>query len=231
MENSRKIKNVVLIVVLALLALFVILYFFTPIFRSGLSRKDIQAILDKRNSLTSIHARVYDLPENSVTSSSPTAYIEFFMHDNFAQVSYVLQDGQKIIYQEDKTTGNVTFISEPAKNILLNFNHLKAFSFWPLKNYDNIFEYDKFEYLGSTKINERETSIISLQMDNTSEKEIVYIDNETGFIVETASDDGTLHTAEFAHIEPLNNSDFVIDIEKTYPDYKITDMSQQNIEE
>ncbi len=227
MENSRKVRNIVLIVILVVLAVLAVLYFLTPIFKSGLSRDDVQAILDKRNSLISVHARAYMLPENTMNSSSPTAYVEFFMNDNFAQVAYVLQNGQKIIYQEDKATGDVTFIDEPLKSILLKVDAVSAFSFKPLKELSDISKYKKFRYLGTTMINERKTIIIFLQENEDSCKELVYIDDETGLVVEHSRDYCDSYFTEFVHIEPLNSTDFMIDVEKVYPDYKMFDISQR----
>lgn len=227
MENSRKIRNIVGMIILVVLILGVISYLFMSIFKGNLSKSDVQTILDKRSTLSSVHTRVYMFPETFVNENSPTAYIEFFMHDNFAQVAYVLQNGQKIIYQEDKTTGDVILINELLKNILLKIENLSPFSFRTLKDLSDISKYKKFKYLGSTMINERETIIVFLQENKDSAKELVYIDKETGIVVKYCCDYGDLYVEELTQIEPLNDVNFMIDIEKTYPEYKVFEITKK----
>ena len=228
MENSRKVRNIVLIVILVVLAVLAVLYFLTPIFKSGLSRDDVQAILDKRNSLTSVYV---ELDRRSIipdeNEKNPImSNVELYMNGEYAQVRNYLKNGKRIIAQENRATGEAYYISEDNETILAvsQPNILNG-----VINYDlsNISFYKKFKYLGTTKIDDRKNIIIFLQGDDESQREFVYIDEETGLITKHIFECEDYHIVDSAKIKPLNNTDFMIDVEKAYPDYKMFDISQR----
>lgn len=227
MERSRRIRNVVLIaVVLLIILLFIVLFFFTS-FRSGLSRKEVQTILDKRNLLTGVHI---ELERNSIIADEHEENPimnnrEMFMCGDYAQVCNYLKNGQRIIAQEDKATGEKYYISEEYETIL-SVPQVDVFN--NVINYDvaNISAYRKFKYLGTTKIEDRENIIIFLQYDNDSQKEFVYIDVETGLITKHVFECEDYHVVDSAKIELWDNEDFVIDVQEISLKYKKLDASQ-----
>lgn len=228
MENSRKSRKIVLIaLILFVLLLLVFLFFFMSIFRNGLSRKDVQTILDRRNSLTSVHIKLDrrsiisdEYEENPIINN-----IEMFMYGDYAQVCNYLENGKRIITQENKATGEKYIISEDNETILA-VSQLNIFN--NVINYDvsNISTYKKFKYLGTTKIENRENIIIFLQRDNKSQKEFVYIDAETGLITKHVFECEDYHIVDSAKIEFLDNEEFVVDVQEISLKYKKLDAFQ-----
>ncbi len=228
MERSRKIRNVVLIALaLFIVLLFVVLFFFTSIFRGGLSIEDVQTILDKRNLLTGVHIELErnsivadEHEENPIMNNS-----EMFMYGDYAQVCNYLENGKRIITQEDKTTGEKYIISEDNETILA-VSQLDVFN--NVINYDvaNISAYKKFKYLGTTKIEDRENIIIFLQRDNKSQKEFIYIDTETGLITKHVFESEDYHVVDSAKIKLWDNEDFMIDVQEISLKYKKLDTFQ-----
>lgn len=220
MKNLNKRSIFIFAILLILVLLGLSLWLSTS--NNGLSRDEVQALLDKQDSLTNIYVKYYTFPQKIISEDDPNLFTEIFRYNDNAQVVYTSESGNKIISQENKSTGDCIFISERLKNIMYTSNDVSAFSLGlGCIDISNIANYKTFKYLGETLIENRKNVIVFLQYDNDSSKNYVFIDVETGIITKHISIDNEFYMFDFAQIKTLDNDDFVIDINEKYPDYKV----------
>ncbi len=216
--NKRYIFILAILLILVLLGLF--LWLSTS--NNGLSRDEVQALLNKQDSLTNIYVKYYTFPQKIISGDETNLFTEFFRYSDNAQVVYTSESGNKIINQENKSTGDCIFISERLENIMYTSNDVSAFSLgFGCSDISAIADYKIFKYLGETSINDRKNVVVFLQYDTDSSKDYVFIDIETGIITKHISIDNESYMFDFAQIKTLDNDDFVINIDEKYPDYKV----------
>lgn len=220
MKNLNKRCIFIFAILLVLVLLGFSLWLSTS--NNGLSRDEVQTLLDKQNSLTNIYIKYYTFPQKIISENETNLFTEFFRYNDNAQVVYTSESGNKIINQENKSTGECIFISERLKNIMYTSNDVSAFSLgFGCADISNISDYKTFKYLGETSIEDRKNIIVFLQYDDNSPKDYVFIDIETGIITKHISIDNESYMFDFAQIKTLDNDNFVINIDEKYPDYKV----------
>lgn len=234
MKNVFKFLILILLVFVIVFGLLMLHYAYTPSYDKSvvMTKEDIQMVLNKRLNVKNIYVKTVKADKLGAVDN-PVVYSEFFVKDNMAKVIEMTESGKRKIYQENKNSGEGIWIFE-TNGIIAKFqNQMSTFDL--IKGYDYLdFEkdvfasdtYTKLVYLGKTKIDNR--SVIAVLIErNDMVKELIYIDEETGFILKHITKSIFSHytTETEIKIDILNDENVkFIDYEKEYPDFKVVDM-------
>ena len=230
----KKVLLGILIIIVIAFGIIVIRYAYNPSYDKSemMTQEDIQNILNKRLNVKNIYAK--NIREDKIGDvGNLILYSEFFVKDNMVKVVETTENGQKKIYQENRNTGEVIWLFETKECIVKYQNKMNAFDIVKGYDYLNLEEdvfisdvYTNLDYLGKTKIDDRNVIVILLERNDVV-KEFIYIDEETGFILKHITKNPLVQYVSETKIKV----DFVtddevkmIDYEKEYPNYKVTDM-------
>lgn len=234
MKNVFKFLILILLVFVIVFGLLMLHYAYTPSYGKSvvMTKEDIQMVLNKRLNVKNIYVKTVKGDKLGAVDN-PVVYSEFFIKDNMAKVIEMTESGKRKIYQENKNSGESIWIFETNGTIAKFQNQMSTFDL--IKGYDYLdFEkdvfasvtYTKLAYLGKTKIDNR--SVIAVLIErNDMVKELIYIDEETGFILKHITKSIFSHytTETEIKIDILNDENVkFIDYEKEYPDFKVVDM-------
>lgn len=234
MKMKVKVLIGILIVLVIVFGLLMFRYVYNPSYDKSvvMTKEDIQMVLDKRLDVKNIYVK--SVREDKLGAvDNPVVYSEFFVKGNMAKVIEMTENGKRKIYQEDKNSGEGIWIFETKGTVAKFKNQMSAFDL--IKGYDyldlekDVFASDtyiKLVYLGKTKIDDRNVIAVLLER-NDRVKELLYIDEETGFILKhiTKSIFTNYTTETQIKVGSVTDDDVrFIDYEKDYPDFKVVDM-------
>ena len=234
MKKVLKILLGVLIIVAIAFGIIMIRYAYNPSYDKSemMTKEDIQAVLNKRLDVKNIYVK--SVREDKLGEvDNLILYSEFFVKDNMVKVVETTENGKRKIYQENRDIGEVIWLFETKEIVSKYHNNMNAFDL--VKGYDylnlddDVFAFDTYtnlKYLGKTELNNRSVIAVLLER-NDMVKEIIYIDEETGFILKHISKHPFVQYTSEAEIKiGIVTDDDVkfIDYEKEYPNYKVVDM-------
>lgn len=238
MKIVLKVLIGVLLVIIITFGVLLFRYAYTPSYDKStpMTKEDIQLILSKRLNVDNIYVKnVSDQKIGDVNNL--ISYSEFFIKDNMVKVIETTQNGKRKIYQENTDTKECIWIFE-TKNIIAKFqNQMSAYDL--IKGSDfldlnqDVFSsstYTNLIYLGKTKISNRNVIAVLLERDDKV-KEIIYIDEETGFILKHITKNIFTHyTANTEIAQNIVSDDDVkfINYEINYPNFRVIDFTKFN---
>ncbi len=223
MKNVKKVLLICVLIVLIVLLAMIFQYFITPSFEHAntMSKENVTEVLNKREAIDNLYAKFESEVKSGGTEDNHILYKEFFIDNNFAKMVSTLEKGEKQIYQEDKSTGEIVWISE-LDELIIKMNNPQMSVFAGIYGYDlsDLEDYEVFRHLGNTTLDGRECIVIFLMAKNSNVREIVYVDKETGLINKHIKKTLFRTITDVTQINTLEDKSFMIDAEMTYPNYK-----------
>lgn len=234
MKKVLKILLGILIILVFAFGVVMFRYAYDPSYDKSemMTLEDIQEVLNKRINVKNIYVK--NIREDKLGDvDNLILYSEFFVKDNMVKVIEMTENGKRKIYQENRDTGEVIWLFETKEIVSKYQNNMNAFDL--VKGYDylsledDVFAsevYTKLKYLGKTKIDDRNVIVVLLER-NDMVKELIYIDEETGFIIKHITKNPFVQYTSEAEIKVGNVTDDdvkFIDYEKEYPNYKVVDV-------
>lgn len=182
MKNIFKIVLVIFIIVIIILVTSFLLYFIEPSYDHSeiLTKEEIQSILDKRSTVNNVYVKFVN-QQKVGDLGNETEFTEFFVKDSFIKEVATTKNGTLKIMQENKESGEVLWILEDKHTVFKMQNSMSVFSAFEKYEVGDIINQEGVEYIGKTKINDRDTIVLKIQQ-NWKYKEFIYIDKETGII-------------------------------------------------
>lgn len=227
MKNVKKIVVFCVLVALIILLIMTFQYFMMPSFEHAntMSKEEVTEVLNKRKTIDKLYAMFESEVKSGGTEDNHILYKEFFINNNFAKMVSTLEKGEKQIYQEDKSNGEIVWISE-LDELIIKMDNPQMSVFAGIYGYDlsDLEDYEEFKHLGNTTLDGRECIVIFLMSKNSKVREIVYVDKETGLISKHIKKTLFRTITDVTKISVLKDENFMIDAEITYPNYKVVEL-------
>lgn len=225
MKKALKIFLIILIVILVILGIKMFLYFSEPSYDKSLAltNDEIVKIFEKRKDLQNIYVK-YTKQQKIGDLDNETLFTEIFLKDELIKEVATTKNGKLKIMQEDRATGNVLWIFETKDTVMkMNNSSMGVFSTFEKNDIPPLEDSNLVEYLGKTKIDERNVVVIKLQ-EEWNYKEIFFIDEETGIVLKHITKTPLLTLTDVAEIKvgSVKDEDVeFIDYKVKYPEFKV----------